>query len=136
MKDKMNIPSFVLATAGITLTITLVTALITVFILGQGELKFEPMQRLGVFLITTTVNLLVILTIISLFLFLTRAGPTSSSSVFIFAITLGIYIEGYRVFVDKFQFSNGTMWLPLIFTAIVPSILGIIFFKLISGQSS
>lgn len=124
----MNLLKFTIFEIIVILLITILTSIMSIFGLHQGDPKFSALDNVILRFIFSTISVVFTIGIISLILFITKKFPVNSKTALVFALLMGIYLETYRILVDKYEISNGTFWLPIVNFILIPSALGVLFF--------
>lgn len=124
----MNILKFVVFETGVALLITFLTSVIGIFGLNYADPKFDAWGNVGLRLILSAFSIALAIGFVTAVLAMNKQFPVSPRMATTFAIGLSLYLEAYRVIADKYELTHGTLWLPVVYSAIVPTILGILFF--------
>lgn len=126
--ESMNILKFTVFEIIVILFVSVLTSIISIFGLNHIDPKFSAVDNVGLRLIFSAISIVFTIGIISLILLITKQFPVSSKMALVFALLMGIYLETYRILADKYEVSNGTFWLPIIYSILIPSTLGAVFF--------
>lgn len=124
----MGFLKFLSFEVGVVLLIALLSAVVGVFGFGYTDPKFDSWANVGLRVLLSVVAAILVVAVIGGVLFFTKQFPVTPKAASAFAIFFGAYLEVYRVMADKYGWSTGSMWLPILSMVLVPAVLGVIFF--------
>lgn len=132
----MGFLKFMSFEVGVVLLIALLSAVVGVFGFGNADPKFDPWGNIGLRVFLSAVAAIVVVGAIGGVLFFSKHLPVTPKAAAVFAILFGIYLEIYRILVDRYAWSTGSMWLPILSMILIPAVLGSIFFMRVRFEGS